>query len=73
MPKQLTPRQLETLANLKKSGFTTPQQVIAWCENRLTLSALKPIRGIGGKRKRLRRHSLQYYRDIIEFLKGGQQ
>jgi len=61
----LTPRQQETLANLKKyQGFETPEQVIEWCRLHLNM----PWRVKGKPRTNHRDHSKRYFQEIINFL-----
>jgi hypothetical protein len=63
---QLTDRQLETLADLHRSGYKTPEQVIIWCNSRLKLPRF--VSRYHTTRTGRRKHSRQYYKDIIAFL-----
>jgi hypothetical protein len=60
----LNTKQQQTLADLKKVGLETPQQVIEWCQKKLT-----QIRMTHPRKPNQRRHSKAHYRGIIQFLK----
>lgn len=56
----LTPRQQETIDNLARKGIITSNDIIAYC-----LFKLKQPRRVNGLRKR--RHSKEYYHEIINY------
>ncbi len=65
----LTQRQNETLAHLQKSGLNSPEEVIAWCERESTFPREGSYRRKSRRLKKIhtRKHSLLYYRQIVDF------
>lgn len=66
----LKPRQLETLANLKKTGLESAEDVINFCENKLNLPCKHAVLSSANPKRKYRKHSKTHYSEIISFMKG---
>jgi hypothetical protein len=64
----LSKRQLETLADLQKTGFKSAAEVIKYCQEKIKMPHRNSVRDSLDKTRPHRRHSKKYYQEIIEFL-----
>ena len=68
----LTPRQLETLEHIKIKGIKTPEDIILYCNKKLLQPrSLSYTKHFNAPKTERRRHSKNYYHEIIYHLSKG--
>ena len=63
----LTDRQKLTIEHLEEAGISSIDNIISFCIKKLN----QPGRKHGGGRKGRRKHSIKYYRGILDFYAQG--